>query len=52
VANLVDYFSDRKPNLYIYIKSLLVKDVLSSTIEVEYNTFYRQVLHTQKTKIS
>jgi 1-acyl-sn-glycerol-3-phosphate acyltransferase len=52
VANLVDYFSDRKPNLYIYIKSLLVKDVLSSTIEVEYNTFYKQVLHTQKTKIS
>ncbi len=52
VANLVDYFSDSKPNLYIYIKPFLAKDIQQSDLETEYNGFFRQVLNSQKAKIS
>ncbi len=52
VANLIDYFSNRKPTLYIYIKSLLAKDFQQSTLEGEYNTFYRQAYTHQRTKRS
>ena len=52
VANLVDYFSDIKPNLYIYIKPFLAKDFQQSNIESVYNHFYKQVINVQKAKIS
>ena len=52
VANLVDYFSDIKPNLYIYIKPFLAKDFQQSNIERVYNHFYKQVINVQKAKIS
>jgi 1-acyl-sn-glycerol-3-phosphate acyltransferase len=52
VANLIDFFSDNKPKLYIYIKSFLAEDVLSSDIAAKYNNFYRQVINAQKAKIS
>lgn len=52
VANLVDYFSDSKPNLFIYIKKLLAKDMHLSDVEKEYNIFYKEALNSQKTKIS
>lgn len=51
VANLLDYFSDIKPNLVMSIKTFLVKDFKDSKTEKEYNRFYSQVLQTQKNKI-
>ncbi len=52
VANLVDYLSDSKPNLYIYVKAYLAKDINQTDIQLEYNQFYEQVLNAHKTKIS
>jgi len=52
VANLIDYLSDKNPNLFIYFKTFLAKDFYQSTITSEYNKFYEQVLNNQKTKIS
>ncbi len=52
VVNLVDYLSDRNPNLYVYIRQFLAKDLQQTNIEREYNNFYRQIFNTQKSKIS
>lgn len=52
VANLIDYFSDSKPNLYIYFKSFFAQDFQKTTVEKEYNTFYKQSLNFQKIKTS
>ena len=52
VANLVDYLSERKPNLFIYHKTFVAKDFHQFNIEGEYNKFYEQVINTQKAKIS
>ena len=52
VANLIDYFSDAKPNLFIYLKSFLAKDFQQSNIEYKYNKFYAKVLDNQKSKVS
>lgn len=52
VANLVDYFSDSKPNLYMYLKSHTVKQLKEKAVESEYNTFYNNALIHQKTKTS
>lgn len=52
VANLIDYFSDAKPNLFIYLKSFLAKDFQQSNVEYEYNKFYAKVLDIQKSKVS
>ncbi len=38
IANLIDYFSNSKPNLFIYFKSLLAQDLQKTTVEKEYNT--------------
>ncbi|PVX49218.1 acyltransferase-like protein [Balneicella halophila] len=52
VTNLIDYFSDSKPNLYIYFKSFFAQDFQKTTLEKEYNTFYKQSLNFQKIKTS
>ena len=52
VANLVDYLSDSKPNLFTYIKSFSAKQLKDNVVETEYNTFYNNVLSIQKTKTS
>ncbi len=52
VANLVDYFSDNKPNLFIYHKLFLTKDFSNTDIETAYNNFYEEVITIQKAKIS
>jgi 1-acyl-sn-glycerol-3-phosphate acyltransferase len=52
VANFVDYFSDIKPNLYIYIKNISLEDVLKSSLEIEYNLFYTRALEIQKNRLS
>ncbi len=52
VANLIDYFSDAKPNLFIYLKLFLAKDFQQSDIEDKYNKFYAKVVDNQKSKVS
>lgn len=52
VANMVDYFSNAKPNLFTYIKKYKAKQLKNNTVETEYNTFYNSVLSIQKTKTS
>lgn len=52
VANLVDYFSDIKPNLSIYQEAFTVKDFEFNSIEDAYNHFYLKALCTQKEKTS
>lgn len=51
VVNLIDYFSDCKPNLYINFKSLLAKDLQQEDLENEYNRFYKDSRNLQKEKI-
>lgn len=52
VANLVDYFSKSKPNLFTYIDSILIEDVINISIEKAYNDFYKKILQKHKTMIS
>lgn len=52
VANLIDYLSDSKPNLFIHLKKFVAKDFHQLNIEGEYNKFYEQVLNTQKAETS
>lgn len=52
VANLIDYFSDPKPNLTIYIELSSANRLQQSKIESEYNKFYIEVLQIQKSKTS
>jgi 1-acyl-sn-glycerol-3-phosphate acyltransferase len=50
VVNLVDYFSDAKPKLFIYLKSFLAGNLKSEGVEAEYTKFFTQVTDIQKTK--
>ncbi|MGK9476317.1 lysophospholipid acyltransferase family protein [Melioribacter sp. OK-6-Me] len=45
VVNLIDYFSNRKPSLYMFIKTCKItyKDV--SILESEYNKFYTEAIY-------
>jgi 1-acyl-sn-glycerol-3-phosphate acyltransferase len=52
VVNIVDYFSNFKPNLYIYFNLFLAKDFLSTSLESKYNEFYKMIFNTHKTKVS
>jgi len=40
LANLVDYFSEEKPSLHIYLKEYVLSDFSAQKIEHEYNIFY------------
>lgn len=52
VANLVDYFSESKPSLFINIKTHLAKELKDNRAEEAYNAFYHQILSEQKIKVS
>ena len=52
VANFIDYFSNAKPNLFMYIKSISAFNFTDNSIEHEYNNFYMKALNEQKTKVS
>ncbi|MGC8824421.1 MAG: 1-acyl-sn-glycerol-3-phosphate acyltransferase [Bacteroidales bacterium] len=52
VVNMIDYFSNKKPNLYIYFKSYMAKDLQKFDIENKYNDFYKETLNQHKTKTS
>jgi len=44
IANLVDYFSEEKPTLFIYFKELTTSEISLEAIEKEYNTFYSRCI--------
>jgi 1-acyl-sn-glycerol-3-phosphate acyltransferase len=48
MANLVDYFSYRKPCLYMYIEGFTFDDSRAEMIEEKYNEFYNQCIEKQK----
>jgi hypothetical protein len=52
VVNLIDYFSNKKPNLYMYFKSFMANDLQQKDIEYLYNVFYKETLSQHKTKTS
>jgi hypothetical protein len=52
VANFIDYFSDVKPNLYIYYEAYSALLLKKNDIEKEYNQFYSRVLNHHKTQTS
>ena len=52
VANFTDYFSDAKPNLYIYYEAYSALFLKKNDIEKEYNLFYTRMLNKHKIKAS
>ncbi len=50
IANLLDYFSDPKPNIFMYIKKYSVENLEENSVESDYNKFYNEVLNLQKNK--
>ncbi len=52
MVNMIDYFSESKPHLYIYHKTFITKDLWQCSIEYEYKKFYNEVLQKQKIKMS
>lgn len=52
VANLIDYFSNSKPSLYIYMQTDSSKSLKEKIMENEYNKFYHKILDIQKAKTS
>lgn len=52
VANLIDYFSNSKPSLYIYMQTDSSKNLKEKIMENEYNKFYHKILDFQKAKTS
>lgn len=47
VVNLIDYFSHKKPSVYIYIKSYKSDEKKIDRIEFEYNKFFSEALSRQ-----
>jgi hypothetical protein len=52
VVNLIDYFSESKPSLYIYSMVFQSEDKSHKNIERAYNDFHVQCLEIQKKKRS
>lgn len=51
-ASITDYFSDARPNLFIYTKTCHAISLKNNNVDKEYNLFYTQVLNHHKTKTS
>ncbi len=49
MANLVDYFSNPKPSIYMYIKTLNAQQIKPNELQSEYATFYQNCIQNQKT---
>ena len=52
VANFVDYFSNNKPNVYMYQQNFLARDFETNSIETEYHRFYQEKQRIQQEKTS
>lgn len=48
VANLVDYFSNRKPTLYMYLEEYGKPDSTHAALQASYNDFYNRCIATQE----
>ena len=44
MVNLVDYFSNRKPGLFMYLSEYQKNDFDTKTIQAEYNAFYARCI--------
>lgn len=47
---MVDYFSHRKPTLYVYLKQIEIEQCLISGLNSMYNDFHQECLRLQKSK--
>ena len=52
MANFIDYFSDPKPNVFMYLQKFPAQGLKKNQLEFHYNKFYQQALNTQKIKVS
>lgn len=52
VANFVDFFSEPKPSLFMYISSYSAGNMNEISIESAYTAFYMEALNSQKVKTS
>jgi 1-acyl-sn-glycerol-3-phosphate acyltransferase len=52
LANFIDYFSDPKPNVYLYIKEYEDDIFNKETLQTEYSGFYNNCKETQKQRTS
>ncbi|HOF07092.1 MAG TPA: lysophospholipid acyltransferase family protein [Bacteroidales bacterium] len=52
LANFVDYFSNPKPTVFMYLKGISSYELKNQDIRLVYNQFYVDSLETQKNKIS
>ena len=50
IANFIDYFSNQKPNLFMYINKYSNSNLENGSVESTYNEFYNKVLVIQKSK--
>ena len=44
LVNLIDFFSDQKPSLFMYLKEYQGTETDTQSIESEYNRFYNEAL--------
>jgi 1-acyl-sn-glycerol-3-phosphate acyltransferase len=51
-VNLLDFFSDPKPQLTMYIKTFRAKNFINHPVELAYNQFYGEVLENHKIQVS
>ncbi len=52
IANLLDYFSNSKLNLFMHLKVFLAKDLKGRVVEFKYNEFYEDLISKHNTKTS
>lgn len=48
LANLTEYYSEKKPSLDVYFRKIKLADKSSSNLEQEYNRFFQECLEKQK----
>ena len=50
MANLIDYFSNRKPGLYMYISEYNGNNLNAASLQEAYNFFYKECIETNTLK--
>lgn len=48
IVNLTDYFSDPKPDLYIYFREYSGNNLVAASLQKEYNSFYQSCISVQQ----
>ncbi len=52
VVFLIDYFSEQKPSLFVYLKEYDLRNFTSKTLETEYNIFYNDCISENLRKVT